>query len=97
MIRLNAAAARFRAAAAAAFRRAWSSLIGAGVCVPPTILGPVYPSTPPPPPRRVGPWRPRVLPQLRTVRERVVIYYITADVPVAAFLAVHGWPVDGAW
>ena len=56
---------------------------------------PALPFTPPPPPRKVGPWRPRIRPELRTIRERVVIYYLTADVPVAATLALAGWPVGG--
>jgi hypothetical protein len=95
--RLRAAAARIRAAAAAAARRALALSGRQGACVPLPMLGPVLPLTPPPPPRNMGPWRPRIRPELRTIRERVVIHYITADVPVAAFLAVHGWPVEGAW
>lgn len=59
----------------------------------PTWPGPVLPHTPPPPPRQSGPWRPRIRPELRTVRERVIICYALADLPVAAFLAVNGWPV----
>jgi hypothetical protein len=91
--RITAAAARIRAAAAAAARWAMVAAMGASVIAPPTILGPVLPRTPPPPPRQLGPWRPRIRPELRTVRERVIIYYLTADVPVAAALAVAGWPV----
>jgi hypothetical protein len=63
----------------------------------PPMSGPLLPFTPPPPPRTMGPWRPRIRPELRTIRERVVIYYTLADVPVAAVLAVTGWPVEGAW
>jgi hypothetical protein len=95
--RLRAAAVRIRAAAAAAARQAMALTRRQGACVPLVILGPVLPFTPQPPPRRVGPWRPRIRPELRTIRERLIIHYITADVPVAAFLAVHGWPVEGAW
>ena len=93
MHRLRAAAARMVAAAAWAARRAralyWQQTRAAAL----PILGPVLPFTPPPPPRRLGPWRPRIRPELRTIRERVIIYYLTADVHVAATLALAGWPV----
>ncbi len=85
------------AAAAVAAYRARRPLLVAGGPLPPPILGPVLPFTPRPPLRLVGPWRPRIRPELRTIRERVVIYYTLADLPVAAFLAVTGWPVEGAW
>jgi hypothetical protein len=97
MHRLLTAAARIRAAAVAAARRILAARSWPSGREPLPMLGPVLPSTPPPPPRNMGPWRPRIRPELRTIRERVVIHYITADVPVAAFLAVHGWPVEGAW
>ena len=93
MSRLRAAAARALAAAALALRARRRSLgIGKPVSRQAVTVY-VLPPTPPPPPRRIGPWRPRIHPELRTLRERVVIYYVTADVPVAATLALAGWPV----
>lgn len=96
MHRLRAAAARIQAAAAWAARRAlaYPGTTTTGQPVP--ILSNVLPFTPRPPRRVVGPWRPRIRPELRTIRERVIIYYLTADVPVAAALALAGWPVGGA-
>ena len=68
-------------------------LVGARACVPDPMLLGVLPFTPPPPPRKVTVWRPRIRPELRTMRERVIIYYARADLPVAAVLALAGWPV----
>jgi hypothetical protein len=97
MRRLLAATARIRAAAAAAARWRPVSYTERKCGRPPVTLGPLLPYTPPPPPRRLGPWRPRIRPELRTIRERVIIFYTLADVLVAAVLAVSGWPVEGAW
>lgn len=97
MRRLLAAAARIRAAAAAAARMALGSRrFRESVAQLPSI-GHLLPFTPRPRPRVMGPWRPRIRPELRTIRERVIIYYAAADVPVAAALALAGWPVGGPW
>lgn len=97
MARIRAAAARIRAAAAAAARMALGSRGPRELAGPPATLSNVLPFTPRPPRRVVGPWRPRIRPELRTIRERVIIYYAAADVPVAAALALAGWPVGGPW
>lgn len=93
MRRVLVAAARMRAAARGAARMALGSRRSRESVGPPAILSGVLPFTPKPPPRPPAAWRPRIRPELRTIRERVIIYYLAADVPAAAVLALAGWPV----